>query len=412
VAKCHNLDEIWQFAEHIRSLRSSLPFDIDGIVIKLDAIKEQNNLGVAGKNPRWAVAYKFAAEQALTRIHAITVQVGRTGVLTPVAELDPIFLAGSTISRATLHNEEEVQRKDIRVGDYVYIEKGGDVIPKVDRVDMTQRPSDSHPWKMPTHCPTCGSSVVRIQGEVAVRCPNAENCRDQQLLRIVYFASKPAMDIDNLGEKVIQHLFDKGFIRHPSDIYKLTAEQLYQIPNFKDKSVQNLLGAIERSREVPLDKFIMALGIKYVGQGTAEDLAKASGDIHSLVNMSYEDLLKIEGVGEKVASAIIEHFKDPLQKKELDLLLNNGVKPTQKQLKQRITNHVFNGKNFVLTGSLKKYKRTEAVDLIKERGGKVTDSVTKKTNYLLVGEDPGSKLDKARDLSVEILTEEKFNQLL
>jgi DNA ligase (NAD+) len=412
IAKCHNLEEIWQFAEHIRSIRPSLPFDIDGIVIKLDSIKEQDNLGVAGKNPRWAVAYKFAAEQALTRIHTITVQVGRTGVLTPVAELDPIFLAGSTISRATLHNQEEVQRKDIRVGDYVYIEKGGDVIPKVDRVELSKRPSPSHAWKMPTHCPSCGSAVVKIQDEVAVRCPNAQNCRDQQLLRIIYFASKPAMDIDNLGEKVVQHLFDKGFIRHPSDIYKLTAEQLYQLPNFKDKSVQNLLGAIDKSRDVSLDKFIMALGIKYVGQGTAEELAKASGDIHTLVNMSYEDLLKIEGVGEKVASAIIEHFQDPHNKRELDHLLAYGVKPKRKQLQQRIVNHAFNGKTFVLTGTLQKYKRSEAAELVKERGGKVTDSISKKTDYLIAGEDPGSKLDKARELGIEILTEEELEKLL
>lgn len=412
MAKCHNLEEIWQFAEHIRALRSSLPFDIDGVVIKLDNIKEQDNLGVAGKNPRWAVAYKFAAEQALTRIHAITVQVGRTGVLTPVAELDPMFLAGSTISRATLHNQEEVQRKDIRVGDYVYIEKGGDVIPKVDRVELSKRPSHSHPWKMPAHCPSCGSAVVKIKDEVAVRCPNAQNCREQQLLRIVYFASKPAMDIDNLGEKVVQHLFDKGFIRYPSDIYKLTAEQLYQLPNFKDKSVQNLLGAIDKSREVSLDKFIMALGIKYVGQGTAEDLAKASGEIQTMVSMSYEDLLRIEGVGEKVASAIIEHFQDPHNKSEIDLLLAYGVKPKWKNLQQRIVNHAFNGKIFVLTGSLLKYKRSEAAELIKERGGKVTESISKKTDYLIVGEDPGSKLDKARELGVEILTEENFEKLL
>lgn len=412
MAKCHTLEDIWQFTEQIRAVRPSLPFDIDGIVIKLDNVKEQNNLGVAGKNPRWAVAYKFAAEQALTTIHAITVQVGRTGVLTPVAELDPVFLAGSTISRATLHNEEEVQRKDIRVGDYVYIEKGGDVIPKVDRVELSKRPLDSHAWRMPTHCPSCGEKVIKVEGEVAVRCPNAENCRDQQLLRLIYFASKPAMDIDNLGEKVVQHLFDKGFIRNPSDIYRLTAEQLYQIPNFKDKSVKNLLEAIQKSKEVSLDKFIMALGIKYVGQGTAEDLAKASGDIHALLSKSYEDLLHIEGVGEKVASAIIEHFHDAHNKSELESLLQLGVKPTWKKMQQRILDHAFAGKTFVLTGTLHKYKRAEAAEMIKERGGKVTDSVSKKTDYLLVGDDPGSKLDKARELGVQVLNEMQFEQLL
>ncbi len=411
LSKCHHMDEIWKFAEEVRSLRPSLPFDIDGVVIKVDSLNEQNNLGVAGKNPRWAVAYKFAAEQALTRILAITVQVGRTGVLTPVAELEPVFLAGSRVSRATLHNEEEVHRKDIRAGDYVYIEKGGDVIPKVDRVELKKRPAHSHPWKMPDHCPSCGSEVVRIEGEVAVRCPNIKNCVEQQLRRLEYFAGKPAMDIENLGEKVIKHLFDKGFIRHPSDIYTLTKEQLHQIPNYKEKSVNNLLTAIDTSRDIPLSKFIMALGIKYVGQGTAEDLAQAAGDIHTLVKMNTEDLLKIEGVGEKVASAIVEHFQNPYNKKELDRLLELGVRPRAIKI-QRIAGHPFEGNIFVLTGTLQKYKRTEAAALIKERGGKVTDSVSKKTDFLVVGEDPGSKVDKARELGVTLLTEPEFEKYI
>jgi DNA ligase (NAD+) len=411
IAKAHHLDAIWKFAEHIRSVRPSLPFDIDGIVIKLDNLNEQNNLGVAGKNPRWAIAYKFAAEQAVTHIRDITVQVGRTGILTPVAELDPVFLAGSTISRATLHNEEEIQRKDIRVGDFVFIEKGGDVIPKVDRVDVSRRPPHAYPWKRPAHCPCCGSPVVKLEDEVAIRCPNVKNCPEQLLRRMEYFASKPAMDIDSLGEKVIHHLFTKGFVRYPSDIYRLTEEQLYQIPNFKEKSVHNLLGAIEKSRDVPLDKFIMSLGIKYVGQGTAEDLARAAGDIHALSKMNVDELLKIEGVGEKVASAIVEHFQDPYHKNELDRLLRYGVKPREIKI-QRIAGHLFEGKIFVLTGTLHKYKRSEAASLIKERGGRVTDSVSKKTSYLVVGEDPGSKLDKARELGVQVLTEMEFEQLL
>lgn len=411
VAKAHNLEEIWQFAEHIRLLRPSLPFDIDGIVVKLDNLNEQNNLGVAGKNPRWAVAYKFAAEQAVTSVKAITVQVGRTGILTPVAELDPVFLAGSKISRATLHNEEEIQRKDIRVGDFVTIEKGGDVIPKVDKVDVSRRPADARPWKMPAHCPSCGSEVFKYEGEVAVRCPNVKNCSEQLLRNLEYFASKPAMDIDNLGEKVIQHLFTKGFVRHPSDIYRLTEEQLIQIPNFKEKSVHNLLTAIEKSKDVPLEKFIMALGIKYVGLRTAEDLAHAAGDIQTLSKMTYEELLKIEGIGEKIASAIVDHFKNPDNTAELDRLLQYGVKPRDMKI-QRIAGHPFEGKIFVLTGTLQKYKRAEAASLIKERGGKVTDSVSKKTHFLVAGEDPGSKLDKARELGVTILTEIEFENLL
>lgn len=410
-AKCQTLDEIWEFAEKIRTLRSQLPYDIDGIVIKVDNLSEQNNLGNAGKNPRWAVAYKFAAEQAITRILSITVQIGRTGVLTPVAELEPVFLAGSTISRATLHNEEEVQRKDIRIGDFVYIEKGGDVIPKVDRVDISQRPVNTHPWKMPDYCPVCGTEVVKLKDEVAVRCPNSKACEEQLIRTLDYFVGKQAMDIDNMGTKVIEQLFKRGFIKRPSDIYTLTEVQLYQLDNFKEKSVKNLIEAINKSKDVALEKFIMALGIKYVGQGTAEDLAAATGDIKTLSLMKDEDLRKIEGVGDKVAMSILDFFADPENLAELDRLLKNGVLPRTKKIKL-ISGHLFEGKTFVLTGTLSRYSRAEAAALIKERGGKITESVSKKTHYLIAGESAGSKLDKARELGITILLEEHFEQLL
>lgn len=411
VKKCETIDEIWAFAEKIRAMRPQFLFDIDGIVIKLDDLRAQQNLGSTGKNPRWAVAYKFAAEQALTRIREIMVQVGRTGVLTPVAELDPVFLAGSTIARATLHNEDEVKRKDIRIGDWVYIEKGGDVIPKVLKVDVEQRPSFTHPWKMPAHCPSCGTAVVRMEEEVAVRCPNSEGCPEQILRRIEYFVSKAAMDIDHLGEKIVEQLVTRGFVKRPSDIYALTEEQISQLEGFKAKSVQNLVTSIERSRDVSLEKFIMALGIKYVGTGTAEDLARVSGDIETLMRMTTEELLEIEGVGEKVASSVRDYFSHKDNVDEVERLLKLGVKPRRVQIK-KIEEHLFNGKTFVLTGSLQKYTRVEAAMLIKERGGKVTESVSKKTNYLVVGAEPGSKLDKARSLGVAVLTEVEFEALL
>jgi DNA ligase (NAD+) len=411
ICKCHNLEEIWLFIQKIQSMRSELPFDIDGIVIKVDNLKEQANLGNAGKHPRWAIAYKFAAEQALTRILNITVQIGRTGVLTPVAELEPVFLSGSTISRATLHNEEEVQRKDIRIGDLVFIEKGGDVIPKVDRVDLNQRPLEAKPWKMPTHCPFCGTLLVKQNEEVAIRCPSHTKCPEQQIRRLEHFVSKHAMDIDNMGIKVVEQLFAKGFITHPSDIYKLTAQQLYQLDNFKEKSVQNLLNAIDKSRDVSLEKFIMALGIKYVGQETAEALVNASGDLKTLSKMNFEDLKKIEGVGDKVAAAIVEFFENSENQEEIQHLLTNGIVPRIKTIK-RILGHFFENKTFVITGTLPKYSRIEAANIIKERGGKVTDSVTKKTHYLLAGEAPGSKLEKAKLLAIPILSEEDFEKLL
>lgn len=410
IAQASTLEEIWKFAQQVREMRRNLPFDIDGIVIKVNDLRTQQHLGATGKNPRWAIAYKFAPEQAVTRINDITVQVGRTGILTPVAELEPVLLAGSTIARATLHNAEEVQRKDIRVGDTVTIEKGGDVIPKVVHVHLALRPDDSQPWVMPSHCPNCGTEVVRVAGEVAVRCPNL-NCSEQQLRRLIHFAGKHAMDIENLGEKVMEQLVVRGFVSTPSDIYKLRAEDLYQLEGFKEKSVQNLLTSIEKSKTVSLARFVMALGIKHVGTGTAELLANYAGTIDALMSSSEEELLKVEGVGPKVAAAIVEYFQDSQNREEIAQLLAAGVTPTVIQV-TRHTGHAFEGKIFVLTGTLQHYTRGEAAGLIKERGGKVTETVSKKTDYLLVGDSPGSKLEKAQALGVTILSESVFTQML
>lgn len=410
-ALCHRLEEIWEFAEKVRCVRSSLSYDIDGIVIKLDDLKDQRRLGATGKTPRWAIAYKFAAEQAKTRVNEITVQVGRTGVLTPVAELEPVFLAGSTIARATLHNEEEVQRKDIRIGDYVLIEKGGDVIPKVVEVDLSRRPPESFPWSMPTTCPSCQTTVIRVLGEIAVRCPNEKGCPEQQIRRLAYFTGKEAMDINHMGEKVIVQLYQKGFVKTPSDIYTLTKEQLYQLTGFKEKSVQNLYDSIQKSKEVPLHRFIMALGIKYVGTGTAEMLAIRVGNIQTFLEMTEEELKQIEGVGDKVAKAIREYLSNVNHLEEIERLLALGVVP--KTLEARLfKDHLFKGKTFVLTGTLEHYTRSHAGSLVKERGGKVSSSVSKQTDYIVAGADPGSKLDKGRSLGVKILTEEEFIALL
>lgn len=409
--RCKDVEEILAFADEVEKKRRHFAFDIDGIVVKVDQLNYHDRLGMTGKSPRWAVAYKFAPEQALTEVLGITVQVGRTGVLTPVAELKPVSLAGSTISRATLHNQEEVERKDIRVGDWVVIEKGGDVIPKVVSVDLKKRPSHTHTWKMPSHCPSCGTRVVATEEEVAVRCPNLKQCPEQQMRRIIYFASKDAMDIDHLGEKVVEQLFTKKFICHLSDLYTLTKQDLAQLDGFKEKSIENLLKGIEASRHVSLERFIQALGIKHIGEISAELLAEHFGDLKTLSEAKEEDLEQIPGIGQKMAESVVSYFQEPSHLKEIERLLTLGVNPQRKKMAKK-KGHPFSGKTFVLTGTLSHYSRTEAIALIKEREGRVTGSISQNTDYLLVGEDPGSKWDKAQKLKIPILSEEEFESML
>jgi DNA ligase (NAD+) len=407
---CKTAKEIMHFAGKILEEREKLPFEIDGIVIKVDDLSLHEKLGVTGKSPRYAIAYKFAPQQAETKIEDITVQVGRTGVLTPVAELTPVSLAGSTISRATLHNQDEVERKDFRIGDSVIIEKGGDVIPKVVSVVMKKRPTGTKPWKMPHHCPSCGTSVVHHKGEVAIRCPNTKTCPDQQQTRITFFVSKHAMDIDHLGERVVAQLIEEGLIEKPSDIYTLTEKDLAKLEGFKEKSIENLLTSIEKSKDVTLPRFILALGIKYVGSGVAELLARRAGSLEALMEMSEEELNAIEGIGDKIAASVAAFFKDSAHIKEIERLLDLGVTP--KGMPKVKKGHPFADKTFVLTGTLENFTRDEAGDLIKERGGKVSSSVSQNTDYILAGSEAGSKLDKAKKLKIKILEEDEFKNLL
>lgn len=408
---CNSFEKIFDFAKQIEKKRPSLPYEIDGIVIKVNDLAFQQKLGVTGKNVRWAVAYKFAAQKEETRVREITVQVGRTGVLTPVAELEPVFVAGSVISRATLHNEEEVKRKDIRVGDAVIIEKGGDVIPKVVQVDLSKRLPEAQPWSLPLLCPVCQTAVIRSAKEVAVRCPNRTGCPAQALKKIIFFTGKHGMDIDHLGEKIVMQLMEKGFVQRISDIYRLRSEDLFQLKNFKEKSVHNLLSSIEKSKTVDLSRFIMALGIKHVGVETAELIAARSGNLETLAAFTEAELLEIHGIGPKVAEAIVTFFADPENQDEITALLELGVAPFFEK-KKIFTEHPFQGKTFVLTGALQHYTRDGARDLIKERGGKVASTVSRTTDYLLLGEEAGSKLEKAEKLGIQILTEAAFQQLL
>ncbi|NGX31178.1 MAG: DNA ligase [Chlamydiae bacterium] len=403
------LEEIWHFIETTEKKRTSLGYEIDGIVIKVNDLNLQKEFGSTKKSPRWAIAYKFAAERAQTVIKDITVQVGRTGVITPVAELEPVLLAGSTISRATLHNEDEIERKDIRIGDTVIIEKGGDVIPKVVEVIVEKR-KGSKPWHMPKNCPSCGSELQRVEEEVAVRCANFDGCAEQVLRHLIFFASKDAMDIEHLGKKVIEHLFNLEFVKYPADFYRLHEKELYQIPNFKEKSVKNVLDSIEKSKTQPLSRVILGLGIRHVGKSSADLLAKKFQNIENLFHIKKEMLFEVEGIGEIVADSIVEYFSKQENMEHIQALLELGLSP--KEMVQ-IKGHAFLGKTFVLTGSLENYTRQKASELIQERGGIVSSSVSKKTDYVLAGKEAGSKLEKAKKFGVELLSEQEFaDQLL
>jgi DNA ligase (NAD+) len=408
---CPTIDDLWRFVNKIEEIRSTLPYEIDGVVVKVNRFREQEMLGATDKSPRWAVAYKFAPEQQITRIHEITVQVGRTGVLTPVAELEPVFLAGSTISRATLHNAEEVERKDIRVGDWVVIEKGGDVIPKVVSVDVTRREAGSEPWQMPGECPSCGTPVVHNPGEVAIRCPNKGGCPSQGVRRLVHFVSKAGMDIDHLGAKIVLLLVREGLVERFSDIFRLTREQLVGLEGFQEKSIANLLASIEKAKRVPLARLVMALGIPFVGAGTADLLAHKAGSLERLMELTREELLSIDGIGDKVADAVLTYFASGDSRSEIEELLELGVEPEAVEVRDT-AGHPFHGKTLVLTGTLERYTRQGASDLIKERGGKVAGSVSKKTDFVVAGDEAGSKLEKAQKLGVRILTEAEFHELL
>jgi len=410
--KCQTIEEVIKVCRKFEKLRDDLEYEIDGAVIKVNSIAQQNELGSIAKAPRWAVAFKFKAKQAVTKIKAITWQVGRTGAVTPVAELEPKFLAGSTISRATLHNFDEIERKDIRVGDTVIIEKGGDVIPKVVEVVLNERPASSRKTRPPEKCPTCNSKLFKPEGEVAYYCENSE-CPDQVKGRIEHFAARGAMDIEGLGESLIDLFVEKGFIKTYSDIYKLKKlkNELVSMERFGEKSVNNLVNSIEKSKEKPFDKVLFALGIRYVGSGAARKLASHFKSIDALMKASEEDITAVYEIGESISKSVIKFLSDSHNKKIIDELKKAGLKFSFADVKTPIvTDNFFKGKTFVLTGTLSSFTREEAGEKIILFGGNVTSSVSKKTDYVLAGEKAGSKLDKASKLGIKIIDEKEFQK--
>lgn len=401
------IDAVWESINELDSIREGFAYATDGAVVKLDQFAQQREAGSTSKAPRWAIAYKFAAERVETVLREITIQVGRTGVLTPVAELEPVTLAGTTVSRATLHNEDEIARKDIRVGDTVLVEKAGEIIPAVISVNLSKRPIHAPPYRIPSKCPECETPVIKLPGEVAWRCPNI-TCPAQVRRRIGHFASKACLDIDGLGEAIVDQLVERGLVRTLSDIYRLRSDQLLELEKFGEKSARNLIEAIETSKGADLWRVIHGLGISGIGTTAAKDLARGFKSIPNLFAASEEDLVALQGIGEKTARGIRTFFNEPANQILLEELGDLGLNPVVTADETGETSEAFAGKTFVLTGTLESMTREQAAERIESAGGKVSGSVSKKTSYVLAGSEAGSKLQKAQKLGVPVLTETEF----
>ena len=415
---CKNLSEVLKFHDEWQKKKNSQPFWIDGVVIKVNQKKYQEALGFTGKSPRWAIAFKFPAEQGTTKIKDIYVQVGRTGALTPVALMEPVNLAGSTVTHATLHNFDEIDRLGVKIGDTVVVEKAGDIIPKVVRVLEKMRTGEEKSVKRPTKCPVCGSEVgvqtiskvsKAVDGSsVALYCFN-KNCYAKELENIIHFVSKKGFDIDHCGEKIVEQLVDEGIIKDAADLFTLTVGDLEPLDRFAEKSAQNLVEAVAKAKNITLARFINALGIMHVGEETADDLAQNFGMLEKLQKTTVEELLNMNGIGDRTAESIVEYFKNKKSSEFVDKLLKNGVviKPVEKKKGGKLI-----GQTFVLTGSLGSMSRDEAKQKIKDFGGEMSESVSKKTSYVVVGAEPGSKYDKAKKLGVKILNEKEFINII
>lgn len=409
-ALVYGVDGLLAYFRRMSLARSSLPYEIDGVVYKVNNLEQQKRLGFVARAPRFALAHKFPAEEALTDVEEIAVQVGRTGILTPVARLRPVFVGGVTVTHATLHNEDEVHRKDVRKGDTVHVRRAGDVIPEIVDVVPEQRSSGSDVFVMPQTCPVCGSRVVRLEGETAVRCTSGLYCPAQRKGAIRHFAGRRAMNIDGLGEKLIQRLIDRKLLHNVADLFVLNQATLAGLERMAEKSAQNIIDAIEKSKETTLARFIYALGIRNVGEATAKDLARNFGSLEHLIVADEETLQAIPDVGPVVAKSITAFFGEPHNREILGRLREAGV--TWKDMPKKVMLRPLAGKIFVLTGTLAEMTREEAKEKIEATGGKVSSSVSKNTDYLVVGMDPGNKLKKAQALGVTVLENKGFHAVL
>ena len=406
VRKCKNIEEVLDYYREMNEKRETLPYEIDGTVVKVNSFDLQTRLGEIARSPRWALAFKFQPKQETTKIKDIKPQVGRTGALTPVALMEPVRVGGVEVSRATLHNQDEIDRLDVRIGDTVVIQRAGDVIPEVVQVITSKRTGKEKKFEMPAKCPVCGAEVIKE--EVIHRCIGLD-CPAQLKGRIRHFVSKRAMDIDGLGVKLIDQLVDKGLVRDVADIYYIKKEQLIELERMADKSAQNIIDAIEKSKTKPLSKFLYALGIRNVGETTAEDLASHFPRLDKFVDLSEEELMEVQGIGPEVAASVHRFFGDKKNRESIDRLKKAGVKVIEPKVKEK---GKLADKTFVFTGALKSFARDEARTLVESMGATTASTVSKKVDFVVAGEDPGSKFDKAKKLGIKILSEEEFKKMV
>lgn len=426
VAKCNGLDEIFEFIDYWETNRYDLPFDIDGIVIKVNSIADQEVLGITAKSPKWAVAYKYKAERVTTKLNSIEFQVGRTGTITPVANLTPVLLAGTVVKRASLHNADIISGMDLRAGDEVYVEKGGEIIPKIVGVNFEKRNIHSEPFKFIENCPECNTPLIRQEGESAYYCPDEDDCPPQIKGKLEHFISRKAMNIDTLGEGKIEMLFEKGLVHRVDELYLLNSENLIGIEksffdeegkriktiSFREKTVQNILTGLEKSKSVAFHKVLFALGIRHVGETVAKKLANHFGAIDALAKASIEQLIEVEDIGEKIAASIINYFSKEENLKTIENLRKAGIQ-LESMVQQTPSDLPFSGKTFVVSGVFTSFEREALKELIEKNGGKIQSAVSSKTNYIVAGDNMGpSKLEKARSLNIRILTETEFLEML
>jgi DNA ligase (NAD+) len=410
---CRNIDEVLDYIHSWDKKRHDLPLETDGVVIKVNSISQQQLLGYTAKSPRWATSYKYKAESVSTRLNSITYQVGRTGAITPVAELEPVFLAGTTVKRASLHNANEIERLGLCEGDYVFVEKGGEIIPKVTGVDVSKRKDNAKKIQYITHCPECGTELQREQGEAQHYCPNYNGCAPQITGKIEHFIQRKAMNIESLGEQTIKQLYERGFVRSAADLYALTKEQLLTLDKTKDKTATNILSGIAASKDTPFESVLFAIGIRHVGKTVAEKLAWHFQSIENISKANKEELLKAPDVGEKIAESVIQFFKDDKNKLEIQRLRDAGLAMETKQTSYEASSNLLGGKSFLISGVFKHYEREQLQELIQQNGGRIVSSVSGKLDYLVAGENMGpSKKEKAEKLGVSIIDEDAITQML